>query len=107
MIMVLSVQNKNYLADPVIEGIARLEFVDALWWPHLAQDQFCSTRGGAGWSWGQCGCHKDPCQTQFQFCRVPRMGGIKLQLLCGVRIELAVGSLPYTQLVWVEGVQTP
>jgi len=23
------------------------------------------------------------------------MGGIKLQLLCGVRIELAVGSLPY------------
>ena len=38
---------------------------------------------------------KDPCQTEFQFCRVPRMGGIKLQLLCGVRIELAVGSLPY------------
>ena len=23
------------------------------------------------------------------------MGGIKLQLLCGVRIELAVGPLPY------------
>ena len=23
------------------------------------------------------------------------MGGVKLQLLCGVRIELAVGSLPY------------
>ena len=23
------------------------------------------------------------------------MGGIKLQLLCGVRIELAIGSLPY------------
>ena len=23
------------------------------------------------------------------------LGGIKLQLLCGVRIELAVGSLPY------------
>ena len=37
---------------------------------------------------------KDPCQTEFQFCRVPRMGGIKLQLLCGVRIELAIGSLP-------------
>ena len=51
--------------------------------------------GGAGWSWGRCGCHKDPCQTELQFCRVPRMGGIKLQLLCGVRIELAVGSLPY------------
>ena len=52
-------------------------------------------RGGVGWSWGRCGCHKDPCQTELQFCRVPRMGGIKLQLLCGVRIELAVGSLPY------------
>merc|ERR1712173_214267 len=51
--------------------------------------------GGAGWSWGRCGCQKDPCQTEFQFCRVSRMGGIKLQLLCGVRIELAVGSLPY------------
>ena len=23
------------------------------------------------------------------------MGGIKLQLLCGVKIELAVGALPY------------
>ena len=51
--------------------------------------------GDAGWSWGLCGSHKDPCQTEFQFCRVPCMGGIKLQLLCGVRIELAVGSLPY------------
>ena len=28
------------------------------------------------------------------------MGGIKLQLLCGVRIELAVGSLPYLALAW-------
>ena len=26
---------------------------------------------------------------------------------CGVRIELAIGSLPYPQLDWVEGVQTP
>ena len=38
---------------------------------------------------------KDPCQTEFQFCRVLHMDGIKLQLLSGVRIELAVGSLPY------------
>ena len=52
---------------------------------------------GAGWSWGRCGCHKDPCQTELQ---VPRMGGIKLQLLCGVRIELAVGSLPYPGESW-------
>ena len=33
-------------------------------------------------------------QTKFQFCRVPCISGIKLQLLCSVRIELAVGSLP-------------
>jgi len=51
--------------------------------------------GGAGWSWGRCGCHKDPCQTKLKFCQVPRMDGIKSQLLWGVRIELAVGSLPY------------
>ena len=50
---------------------------------------------GAEWSWGYCGCHKEPCQPEFQFCRVLRMGGIKLQLLCKVRIELAIGSLPY------------
>ena len=42
---------------------------------------------------------KDPCQTEFQFCQVPRMGGIKLQLLCGVRIELAIGSLPYPGMI--------
>ena len=51
--------------------------------------------GGAGWSWRQCGCQKDPCETKFQFCQVPRRGGIKLQLLFGVRIELAIESLPY------------
>ena len=34
-------------------------------------------------------------QTKFQFCQVPHMIGIKSQLLCGVRIELAVGSLLY------------
>ena len=54
-----------------------------------------SAPGCVGWSWGRCGCHKDPCQTELQFCQVLHMGGIKLQLLCGVRIELAVGSLPY------------
>ena len=65
-----------------------------LWRPHLAQDQFCTTQGVQVGHGGQCGCHKDPCQTEFQFCWVLCMGGIKLQLLCGVRIELAVGSLP-------------
>ena len=49
---------------------------------------------GGGCSWVGCGCHTF--QTKFQFCRVQCMGGIKLQLLCGVRIELAVGSLPYS-----------
>ena len=66
-----------------------------LWRPHLAQDQFCTTRGVRVGHGGGVVVKKDPCQTEFQFCRVPRMGGIKLQLLCGVRIELAVGSLPY------------
>ena len=30
------------------------------------------------------------------------MGGIKLQLLCGVRIELAVGALPYLARIPVQ-----
>ena len=41
---------------------------------------------------------RTPFQTKFQFYRVLRMGGIKLQLSCGVRIELAIGSLPYPRL---------
>ena len=36
-----------------------------------------------------------------------RIGGVKSQLLCGVRIELAIGSLPCPQLDWDESVQTP
>ena len=51
--------------------------------------------GGAGWSWVWCGCHRSPFQTKFQFCRFLRIGSIKLQLLFGVWIELAVGSLTY------------
>ena len=49
----------------------------------------------AGWSWGRCGSHKDPCQTKFQFHQVLCMGGIKLQLLCGVRIKMTIRSFPY------------
>ena len=45
--------------------------------------------GGAGWSWAACGCQKDPISDQSPTCLVPRIGGIKLQLLCGVRIEPA------------------
>ena len=43
----------------------------------------------AGWSWVGCGCQKDPISDQILACLVPRIVGIKLQLLCGVRIELA------------------
>ena len=37
------------------------------------------------------------------FFRVLHMGGIKLQLLCGVRIELAVVSLPYPGMIQIPG----
>ena len=92
--------NPSYFEDGIWgwleDGSSPWRLLVPLWQPHLAQDQFCTTgEGGGGWSWEQCGCQKDPCQPKFQFCWVPRMGGIKLQLLCGVRIELAVGSLPY------------
>ena len=87
------------VADPVIEAIARLEFenVEAAGTLVAAAPNpgsILHQTGGAGWSWGQCCCQKDPCQTKFRFCRVPRMGGIELQILCGVRIELMV-SLAY------------
>ena len=45
--------------------------------------------GGAGWSWVGWGCQKDLIPDQIPTCLVPRIGGIKLQLLCGVRIEPA------------------
>ena len=45
--------------------------------------------GGAGWSWVGCGGQKDPISDQIPTCLVPRIGGIKLQLLCGVSIEPA------------------
>ena len=45
--------------------------------------------GGVGWSWVGCGCQEDLISDQIPTCLVPRIGGIKLQLLCGVRIALA------------------
>ena len=45
--------------------------------------------GGAGWSWVGCGCQKDPISDQIPTCLLPRIDVIKLQLLCGVRIEPA------------------
>ena len=55
--------------------------------------------GGAGWSWVGCGSQRDLISDQIPTCLVPRIGGIKLQLLCGVRIEPAseVGSLFVSQ----------
>ena len=55
--------------------------------------------GGAGRSWVGCGCQKDPISDQIPTFLVPHIGGIKLQLLCGVRIEPAkeVGSLFVSQ----------
>ena len=43
----------------------------------------------AGWSWVGCGCQKDLISDQIPTCLVPRIGGVKSQLLCGVRIEPA------------------
>ena len=45
--------------------------------------------GGAGWSWVGCGCQKVSILDQIPTCLVLHIEGIKLQLLCGVRIELA------------------
>ena len=61
--------------------------------------------GGAGWSWGQCGCQKRspvrPNSNSAEF----RASVVLNYSCCGVRIELAVGSLPYprqsgTPTVW-------
>ena len=45
--------------------------------------------GGAGWSRVGCGNHKDLISDQIPTRFFPRSVGIKLQLLCGVRIEPA------------------
>ena len=50
--------------------------------------------GGAGWSWGQCGCHRDPPvrpnSRSAEFCTSVVLD----HSCCVVRIELAIGSLP-------------
>ena len=45
--------------------------------------------GGAGWSWVGCGCEKDLISDQIPACLVPRIGGIKLQLLRGVKVQFS------------------
>ena len=79
------------VADPVIEAIARLEFEDGLRTGVLLGGCWClesisNPSWGWGWSWVGCDCQKDPISDP---CLVPRIGGIKLQLLCGVSIEPA------------------
>ena len=61
-----------------------------LWRAHLAQNQFCTTRGVQVGHVGDVVVLRSPVRpnsNSAEFCA--------LQLLCGVRIELAVGSLPY------------
>ena len=58
--------------------------------------------GGADWSLGWCGCHSGPpVRPNFrsaEFC--------KSVVLCGVRIELSVGSLPHPRQSGAEGGST-
>ena len=89
------------VAGLVIQATGRTEFEDGLRTGVLLGDCWCpwggrtyprinfNPSGGAGWSWVGCGCQKDLISDQIPTCLVPRIGGIKLQLLCGVRIEPA------------------
>ena len=102
--------NRESVAGSVIQATGTVEFEDGLRTGFLPGGCWYSfgrinstPSGGASWSWGQCGCHKEPCQTEFQLCWVLRMGGIKLQLLCGVRIQLAVGFFPYPGMIPIPG----
>ena len=68
---------------------SRLEAAGAFVAPAPNLGSILNPPEGADWSWVGCGCHKDPISDQIPTCLVPRIGGIKLQLLCGVRIEPA------------------
>ena len=63
-----------------------MEAAGALWTATPILESIPSPPGGVGWSWIGCGCHKDPILDQIPTCLVPCIGGIELQLLCGVRI---------------------
>ena len=91
------------VAGFVTQATGTLEFEDGLRTGILPESCPCGgciylrinskPRWGAGWFWFGCVCHKDPTSDQIPILPVPRMGGIRSQLLCGVRIELVVGSL--------------
>ena len=66
-----------------------METVGALGAAAPILESISNPSGGAGWFWVGCGCQKDLISDQIPTCLVPRIGGIELQLLCGVRIEPA------------------
>ena len=66
-----------------------MEAADALGAATSILESISNPSGGAGWSWVGCGCQKDPISDQISTCLVPHIGGIKFQLLWGVRIEPA------------------
>ena len=66
-----------------------METVGALGAAAPILESISNSSWGAGWSWVGCGCQKDLFSDQIPTCLVPRIGGIELQLLCGVRIEPA------------------
>ena len=72
-----------------LRTVSSLEAVGALGAAAPILESISNPSGGAGWSWVGCGCQKDLISDQIPTCLVPRIGGIKLQLLCGVRIEPA------------------
>ena len=78
--------NQESVVGSVIQATGTVEFEDGLrtgvledgsppwrllvplWRPHLAQDQFCTTRGVQVGHGSSVVVKKDPCQTKFQFC---------------------------------------
>ena len=71
------------------DGLRTGEIAGALVVATSTIESISTPPGDAGCSWVGCGCHKDPISDQITTCLVPRISGIKLQLLCGVRIEPA------------------
>ena len=82
--------NRESVAGSLIHSTEMSEFENgALEVAAPILESISNPSGGAGWSWVGCGCQKDLISDQIPTCLVPRIGGIKLQLLCGVRIEPA------------------
>ena len=83
------------MAGLVIQATGRMEFefsleaAGALGVAAPILESISNPSGGPSWSWVGCGCQKDPISDQIPTFLVPHIGGIELQLLCGVRIEPA------------------